>query len=92
MHAKEAKEMTRKFYIDKFFGQYTDIFNKIKEAAQSGAYHITLPNQSGKINDFEKFRILMKEYFNYAVLIRVETEDPQTHEGTATLIIDWEKA
>lgn len=92
MHAKEAKELTQKYFIDMFFGQYNNIFEKIKEAAQGGSYYVTLLHQKGKIADFEKFKILMREYFNYAVLVKVESEDPKTHEGLVTLVIDWEKA
>lgn len=92
MHAKEAKELTRKYYINKFFGQYAAIFDKIKEAADTGAYYVTLTHQAGKKTDFEKFKILMREYFDYAVLVKVESEDPKTGECNVTLVIDWEKA
>lgn len=92
MHATEAKELTRKYYINKFFGQYASIFDKIREAAQTGAYYVTLPHQPGKKSDLEKFKILMREYFDYAVLIKIESENPATGECQATLVIDWEKA
>ena len=92
MDAKEAKKLTQKFFMNKFFEQYNDVFDKIKEAANTGAYYVVLRNQSGKIADFEKFKILMREYFNYAVAVKVESEDTATTECKATLVIDWEKA